>query len=144
MNLKEYIEDNYNDLCNYARSLSSDPIDLVNHTYLRCAGKEADNPEAYFRTALWKEAKVGTFKNQYTYRSYEHQDIETPSAEIDEKLHAERIDFFLLNFDELDREIYKLWAEGWCMKTFSKESGIPYRSIGYSLNKIREYLKEKL
>ena len=92
----------------------------------------------------WKEAKVGTFKNQYTYRSYEHQDIETPSTEIDEKLHAERIEFFLLNFDELDREIYKLWAEGWCMKTFSKESGIPYRSIGYSLNKIREYLKEKL
>ena len=96
MNLKEYIEDNYNDLCNYARSLSSDPIDLVNHTYLRCIHLEADNPEAYFRTALWKEAKVGTFKNQYTYRSYEHQDIETPSTEIDEKLHAERIEFFFI------------------------------------------------
>jgi len=144
LNLKKYIEDNYNELCNYARSLSSDPIDLVNHTYLKCLNKEAEEPEHYVRRALWLNAKVGDFKKSYTYRTYVHSEESYIEDSIDEKLHAERIEFFLLNFDELDREIYKLWAEGWCMRTFSKESGIPERSINHSLQKTRNYLKENL
>ena len=144
MNLSKYIEENYNDICNFARSLSSDPIDLVNHTYLKCLDKEADKPENYVRRALWLNAKVGDFKKSYTYRTYVHSEESYIEDSIDEKLHAERIEFFLLNFDELDREIYKLWAEGWCMRTFSKESGIPERSIRHSLNKTRNYLKENL
>ena len=144
MNLSKYIEENYNDLCAFARSLSSDPVDLVNHTYLKCLGKEAERPENYVRRALWLNAKVGDFKKLYTYRTYVHSEESYVEDSIEEKLHAERIEFFLLNFDELDREIYKLWAEGWCMRTFSKESGIPYRSVAYSLSKTRTYLKENL
>ncbi len=141
--VRAYIEDNYNDLCHRAKGLSSDPIDLVNHTYLRCLDKQAINPRSYFIASMWREAKQGDFKNNYTYRSEELVEVEN-STDISEMIRKDRIDFHLLAFDEFDRLVWRIYNEGHNVRQVSKESGVSYRTIYWSIKKVKDHLKQEL
>ncbi len=141
--VKDYIGENYEDLCIKAQALTCDPIDLVNHTYLRCLDKTAKNPRSYFISAMWRESKLGKFKEEYTYRSEEVAQVEKDS-DISDMIQKDRIDFFLLNFDEFDRIIWRLYSDGWNMNEVSRESGVPSRTIIWTIKKIKDYLKEQM
>lgn len=141
--VRKYIEDNYSDLCQRAKALSSDPIDLVNHTYLRCLDKQADNPRSYFIAAMWREAKQGAFKKNYTYRSEEVAEVESYD-DISEMVQKDRIDFHLLAFDEFDRLVWRIYNEGHNVRQVSKECGVSYRTIYWSIKKVKDHLKQQL
>ena len=147
MNVGKYIAENYEELCAFAKRYTRDNYDLVNHLYLKCHDKEADNPFMYLKTSFWREANISkesSFIRQYTYNTAELEDVAQQVGIEDELIQKDRIDFHLMNCDEFDREIFRIYCDGYNMERFSKESGIPKATIDVSIKKTKQYLKERL
>lgn len=148
MNVAQYIEDNYNELCTFARRYTRYNIDLVNHVYLKCIDKEAEDAFMYLKTSFWREANciggANNFKNQYTYNSIDVKDRPAVNNIDYELIQKDRIDFHMMSFDEFDRELFRIYCEGYNMVKFSKESDIPISTINVSIKNTKDYLKKHL
>ena len=147
MKIRTYIEENYKELLEIASKFTTDNVDLLHHVYLKTIDKEAKEPKYYILTTFWREAKTmraGNFKDKYQYRTYETNDPISDDSIDAELIAKDRLDFHLNSFDEFDKGIYKLWADGWDMSRFSRESGIPYRTVRCSVSKVVTHLKNVL
>ena len=145
MNWSDYLTENYDELCKIASSLTDDPQDLVHHVYLKVVEKEVEEKDNYFRRVMWIEgtANNSKFRELYTYRDTEVAELEIIS-DLSDKITKERIDFMLFQFNEFQREIYELWRQGYNMSKVSRESGIPRRTIDYTISQIKEFLRSEL
>ena len=92
---------------------------------------------------MWRESKQGAFKKNYTYRSEEVAEVES-NDDISEMVQKDRIDFHLLAFDEFDRLVWKIYNEGYNVRKVSKECGVSYRTIYWSIKKVKDHLKDQL
>lgn len=148
MNVGNYIGDNYTMLCNFARRYTAHPIDLVHHVYIKCHDKEAKDPFMYLKTSFWREANCNggssNFKSQYTYNSLEVEDRQDPKKLDETLIQKDRIDFHLLAFDQFEREVFRIYSDGYNMAKFSRESNIEESVVKNTLKKIKDHLKKTL
>lgn len=145
MTWNEFIEKNYDTLVRKASGLTHSPNDLVHHSYLKVFEKEVENKLNYFQRTMWLEV---TDPSSKFYREYKYFDSEVAEVEnisdLSDKVTKERIDFMLCNFNPFQRKIYQLWREGYNMSEVSRESGVPRRTIDYTIRQIKDFLKENL
>ena len=107
MNLSDYIERNYQELKRYGRSFTSDPNDLIHHTYLKMydAGFVYINDQMtdhYFKRSMKNNATRGDFKKQY---KIDHEQVENIPEEhdIDRRICIEKVDVVLRHLDYFAR-----------------------------------------
>jgi len=145
MNWNEYLTNNYDELVSIAGGLTQDPQDLVHHVFLKVCEKEVEEKDSYFKRAMWIEgtANNSKFKELYTYRSYEFGEVES-NTDLSDKIAKERIDFMLFNFNPFQKKIFEYWRKGYNMSELSKESGVPRRTIDYTISQIKEFLRSEL
>lgn len=145
MTWTKFIEDNYDNLVRMAGGMTHSPNDLVHHCYLRVYEKDVENKENYFHRTMWLEVTDSSskFYKGYKYFDSEFADVQN-LHDLSDKITKERIDFMLCNFNPFQRKIYQLWREGYNMSEVSRESGVPRRTIDYTIHKVKEFLKNHI
>ena len=142
-----WFADKYLALVESARGMHRDPFDLVHHTYsaaIRAAPKSImDNPGGYFQTAMWTQATRGTFKALYHISEAPRTEAAQPS---NIGWHIAREEAMLLthHLRWFDRQVLKLYLEGYNLREVSRESGIPHTTLYQSLHRTKNKLKNAL
>lgn len=143
----EWFEEEYDTLLESARGIHRDHKDLVHHTYHACIRaaplRIMDNPSAYFHTAMWTQATKGAFKR--LYRITEATPQELPANDNTGAL-IEREEALLLtnHLAWFDRQVLRLYLEGYNLRQVSRESGIPHTTLYQSLHRTRKKLRDAL
>lgn len=142
-----WFAEEYMNLVHSARGMHRDPFDLVHHVYSACVKASPvnimDNPAGYFHTAMWTQATRGTFKAMYAISDTFVGDIPTES---NIGWHIAREEAMLLthHLKWFDRQVLKLYLEGYNIRQVGRESGIPYTTLYQSLWRTKNKLKHAL
>ncbi len=143
----EWFKEEYATLLESARGIHRDHMDLVHHTYHSCIRaappRIMDNPSAYFHTAMWTQATKGAFKRLYRITEATPQEI--PANDNTGAL-IEREEALLLtnHLAWFDRQVLRLYLEGYNLRQVSRESGIPHTTLYQSLHRTRKKLRDAL
>lgn len=137
----------YGELIESARGMHRDPDDLVHHTYLACIKAAPplimDNPAGYFHTAMWMQATRGSFKR--LYRIFDHPVREVVSRDnIAEQIAREEAMLLTNHLAWFDRQVLRLYLEGYNLRQVSRESGIPHTTLYQSLHRTKKKLRHAI
>lgn len=117
--------------------------DLVHHVYLSCIQAKPPeimrNPEAYFNTAMWIQATRGTFKSKYEIRDYPQVELVSDS-DMSLVIRREEVMILSQHLKWFDREVLRLYLEGYNLRQVSRESGINHSVLYQSLHRTRKRL----
>lgn len=143
----DWISTNYDGLLRYAKRYHRHPHDLLHSVYLRI--RELPNlqqildgkPWGYHILAMFRQAKMGTFKKQYQILDIAVPDV---AEEIDNRkvLCREELDLVLARLPWFDRTLFELRLEGQNLVDLAKESGISQHTIYYSIRKTTQIIKD--
>lgn len=137
----------YESLCESARSMHRDYRDLVHHVYLACIRANPPNimrnPAAYFHTAMWTQATRGTFKSEYQLRDVPQVELisESDMALI---IRREQVMILTQHLKWFDRQVLRLYLEGYNLRQVSRESGINHSVLYQSLHRTRKLLSDAI
>lgn len=141
-----WISQNYDGLLTYARRYHKCPNDLLHFVYLRV--RELDNlqaildgkPWGYHILAMFRQAKMGTFKKHYLILDRELPDIADEPSE-GKVVEREELDLVLRRLPWFDRTLFELRLRGQNLVELADESGISMHTIYYSIRKTTKILK---
>jgi len=130
-----------------ARGMHRDSEDLVHHTYLACIKAAPphimDNPAGYFHTAMWMQATRGSFKRLYVI--YDRPLGECVSRDnIAEQIAREEAMLLTNHLAWFDRQVLRLYLEGYNLRQVSRESGIPHTTLYQSLHRTKKKLRHAI
>lgn len=143
--LNDWVAEHYDELLDAARKMHSHPVDLVSHVYLRVErqdlGKVLQNPMGYWRTAMWNEAKRGTFAKLYRlHLPIVAEPVYEPST--NDAMYREQLELFMDRLSWFDRTVMRLYIEGYNMSDVARESGISASVIHLSLHRTRKKIQD--
>ncbi len=143
----DWVTKNYQILVEYAGRYHSDNYDLVNHVYIRIQKadltKVMDNPDAYFRKVIVREATRGTFKDIYTtYNDLLFEPQAPESYDMITHLNREQLEIFTHMLCWFDKELFKLWLKGENISNLSRDSGIALETLHTSLYRTKKKIKD--
>ena len=122
---------------------SSDPHDLVHHTYLRALkyGRNTITPKSYFNRAMFIEATRGEFKKQYELKEAPFH-IHVSNYDLSEAFMKEEFSLATDRLTWFDRVILQLYLDGWNLTQVARETGIKTSVFHTCLHRSREKLKD--
>jgi len=142
-----WFAEEYLNLVESARGMHRDPFDLVHHTYAASVKaapvRIMDNPAGYFHTAMWMQATRGSFKDLYVLRDAPRKEI-VAESNIGWQIAREEAMLLTHHLRWFDRQVLKLYLEGYNLRSVSRESGIPHTTLYQSLHRTRKKLRNAL
>lgn len=132
----EYFIQNYDRLIRLA-SRCDYPEDVVHDLYIEGKKYDIENLDAWWNRAIYTR----TTKAEYYNSSLPLFDLpaqpDTRDIEFEDAFNA------LDHLDELDRSLFLLYLQGYCMSCVAEKTKIPQRVIYYSIKKAKECLQAK-
>ena len=135
----DFFADRYEEITRLARRHTSDPYDLVHHTYLRCITTPiADNPIAYVSVAMFREATRGKFKEIYRIREGVAFDAVAEELDLTKSIQREEMQLIIDRLSWFDRELINLYLQGWKMTEVAKKTGITVGTLYLSVHRSKQ------
>lgn len=135
----DFFAKRYEDITRLARRHTSDPYDLVHHTYLRCITTPfADNPMAYVSVAMFREATRGKFKEIYRIREGVAFDAVAEEFDLTKSIQREEMQLIIDRLTWFDRELINLYLQGWKMTEVAKKTGITVGTLYLSIHRSKQ------
>lgn len=117
------------------------PDDILQDLYLEGYGRDIQNPDAWFKRAIWTRVAKKEYNN-HSIDASAHDYLPTPQEGYDHTLDG--VYDILNHLDEFDRTIFMLYLQGYCMKCVAQESGISYLSIADTIYQTKCLLTKHL
>lgn len=143
MNWHAWMERRYGYIVAICSRWCSEPHDLVHHVYLRCIDKNfPENPEGYFLRACWMECTRGKFKKLYRLQEHAQLDnIQLPTEDdLTQAIRRETLEIWVSRLNYFDKNLIKLYLEGYTMKELSDATGINAATLYKALERTRNTL----
>tara|TARA_R110002167_G_scaffold78666_6_gene217493 strand:+ start:3576 stop:4040 length:465 start_codon:yes stop_codon:yes gene_type:complete len=141
----DFYAERYEDIARLARRHTSDPHDLVHHTYLRCITTPfADNPMGYVSVAMFREATRGKFKELYLIREGVEYTPVADEPDLTKSLQREQMQLIIDRLSWFDREVINLYLQGWKMTEVSKKTGIAVSALYKSVSRSKKQIVDAL
>lgn len=137
----------YDLLVEAAQGMHREARDLVHHTYIACINAAAphimNNPAGYFHTAMWTQATRGAFKAIYATNDIQAKDL-PGHYDLSASIAREEAMILTRHLAWFDREVLRLYLEGYNLRQVSRESGIAHTTLYQSLWRTRKKLKHAI
>ena len=137
----------YGRLIESAHGMHREPRDLVHHVYLACVSAAPPdimrNPDGYFNTAMWMQATRGPFKRMYVMRHAKLSELPTEDN-IANQIAREEAMLLTNHLAWFDRQVLRLYLEGYNLRQVSRESGISHNVLYQSLHRTKQKIRNAI
>jgi len=133
----------YNSFVEIASRWTSDATDLVHHVYMRCRRNPYPEPNAkgYFVVAMYREVTRGQFKKLYAITPPITSEPISPQDNMEVAIRRETMELYIDRLKWFDREIIKLYLDGWKMTEVARHTTIPVGTLYQSLHRSRKAIR---